>query len=224
MALHLSVLLLRVWLGRDTGGGGAAQEGYVGQHRYCFVLGQRVGGLGAELGGCWEGAPGRPRPPRGAGGSHRHPSPVAVGIVKADTRGEAARGAGACLCAVRAPPSPKRRKSSVNPRWTGRGWRAEGAAVLRAGRLAHLDPDRPSPRSARLGLRKMRRKTFVGGGGRDREGDPSAGPAPNGYAWLGSRTLQTQKEVPTPAPGPKRREDAALNLGRGRGGGGGGTG
>lgn len=76
-----------VRVGRD------AQKGNVGVHHYCFLLGQRVGeggrrmlGRGAPRMGALGLAPPHPR----CRWEPLQPSPMAVGIIKAETRGEAA--------------------------------------------------------------------------------------------------------------------------------------
>lgn len=98
-------------VGRD------AQKGKVGVHHYCFLLGQRVGEGGRRtLGDAHNGGsrPG-PTPPKVQVEATANPSPMAVGLIKAETRGEAAGRRGCSL-----EPSPQRRKFKWNPKWKGK--------------------------------------------------------------------------------------------------------
>lgn len=132
-ALHLSVILLGEQLGEEgrlgkveqrRNGFGArvgreAQKGNVGVHHYCFLLGQRAREWGA--GGCWgdawDGALGLTPPHPRCRWEPLQPSPMAMRIIKAETRGEAAGSRG---CSLELSP-PNGEKSNGTQSGRGRG-------------------------------------------------------------------------------------------------------
>lgn len=131
----------------DARVGWAAQKGDVGVHRYCFLLGQRVGGGQEDAG---EGhtqdgnsGPG-PAPLEVQVGATATPSPMAVGIIKAETRGEAAgrKGGGS-----KSSPLSKRRKFKLKPgveEERGDGWRGEWDQALLKPQIPGWWCERPS--------------------------------------------------------------------------------
>lgn len=96
-----------------------AQKGNVGVHHYCFLLGQRVGeGSRRMLEGAQDGGSGPgPTPTKVQVGATATPSPMAVGIIKAETKGEAA-GRGVQLRAI----PPNRKNSNGTQSGRGREW------------------------------------------------------------------------------------------------------
>lgn len=98
--------------------GRAAQKGDVHVHCYCFLLGQRVmKGVRRMLegGGAQEGGSGPGRTPHNVKvGATANPSPTAMGIIKAETRGEAAGRRGV----VQSHP-PKMEKTQTEPKVEG---------------------------------------------------------------------------------------------------------
>lgn len=162
-----------------------------------------------EEGAQVEGSGPGPTSPKVQGGATATPSPMAMGIVKAETRGEAAETRG------KAPSqSPKTEKIQTETKVEGEAggkWR-EDQALLRPQipvwwcecplhtqplhPKAHSSP-LPDPKSILPGLCKMRRKTSGVRATSQRgagAGSPTVRPPPrpwgptlNGYFWLGSR-------------------------------------
>lgn len=145
-ALHLSVILLGEWLGEEGEAwqGGTEErwlwcqgreggpEGNVGVRHYCFLLGRRAREWGA--GGCWgdawDGALGLAPPHPRCRWEPLQPSPMAMRIIKAETRGEAAgsRGCSLELC----PPNGEKSNGtqSGRERWgVGGKWREDQALL-----------------------------------------------------------------------------------------------
>lgn len=84
-------------------------------------------------GGCWgsggaqDGGSGPgPTPPKEQVGATATPSPMAVGIIKAETRGEAAGSRGAALNR----PAPQGKNSNGNPSGREKGWQVEGGGGI----------------------------------------------------------------------------------------------
>lgn len=159
------------------------------------------------------------------------PPPMAVGIIKAETRGEAAGRRGA---APSHPPPLQTEKIQTETRlegerggrWRGEvdhtllkpqtpgGWCECPSNILPLPPKIHPSPPCPSPKSVLPGLCKMRLKTSWGEG-RELMGRPlpaPRGPTQNGYSWLGSRDppqfrRKVWRETPHQVKSPKRPED-----------------